>query len=186
LGLISSTSAFWLAGALASRRYSNAEVTISEQISPALSLRAGAGPSWTFGQEGAGTGYAAEASLADERGATRLALEWSHALEPSFVPGGLTTDLMALEVEQDWSAAWRGSASWGLSRLGGFNTATASARAATAAQFLAGGLSYTAGAWRLSLNSGWDRQDLYSLAGLAPLRRLQLSAGVSYSLPQPH
>ncbi|MGH9475598.1 MAG: hypothetical protein ACRD1C_04625 [Terriglobales bacterium] len=165
-------------------QYSSLAMQIRHQIGT-WSLHAGAGPSWTRNMAGIelnslhGQGYDTEAGLTKQFGTSESGILWQHNLQPSYVPGALATDVVALQYGTQWGRNWRGSLSAGYSRESQPQAITA-LRFNT--KFASASLSWQiTSAWLLQAGGSFHAQPLAFLGeGAGNLRQVEASVGIGF------
>ena len=176
----------WFTNPYQRLRFADALVSIQQQLGGSVTLQLGAGPSWTWVLRNAngatagnlpGQSYAANASLTKHQGHGQYGLTWQHADQMGLVPGGVTTDLLA--VQYQWqSGHWSAAVSAGRSSFAGAGGGSA----AQNSLYAAGQLSYQVGAecW-LRVSSSLNAQAVpLGFGTTGNLRRSQVSLGIVY------
>ncbi|HVA62668.1 MAG TPA: hypothetical protein VNF74_03000 [Terriglobales bacterium] len=172
-------------------RYSNVQASVQQKIGSVLSLQLGAGPAWnhTLTRAAAaaafhlpGTSYAANAILAAHSGRSQYGLSWQHGTQAGFTPGGLTTDVLALQYSLQWSPSWSAGLSVGQSRNAAASTTAAGGPTQDSGFASAQLLCRVASRWSLQANASYFTQAEPTARGATqPFRRLQASIGLSYT-----
>ncbi|HVA64389.1 MAG TPA: hypothetical protein VNF74_11740 [Terriglobales bacterium] len=171
-------------------RYDSLQVSLQQGIGSALSLQVGAGPAWSRTRSGAGaatfslpgTSYAANASLMAQWGHNQYGLSWQHSDQLGLTAGGLTTDMLALQVGLRLTQNWSGNLNVGQSR--GTTTTAAPGGAAQDSAFASTQMFYHMTLqWSLQASATYFTQAVPTGLGTSqPFRHLQASIGLSYVL----
>jgi hypothetical protein len=180
-----SESLMQFSGNAQSVRYSALQTGVQREFGSQVTLALSAGPSWSQTRGGGGAsavahlpalGYAANASLTVGQGQGQYGITWSHSLQMGLVPGGLATDVLALNYGlHGRGGAWSASASLGESRLAGsFGPGMQDSLFASSQLSLR-----LASAWSLTANGEFIGQNLPGVAG--QFRREVITLGLLFA-----
>lgn len=166
-------------------QYSTATVQLSQQVGASWTLRAGGGPSWTQNQNAIalpgrqGWGYNASAGLVKQFGRSESGVQWQHTLQASYVPGGLSSDLVALQYRTQWAQNWSSSVEAGYSRQFSPELDNGAARGTA---FVSGTVGWQmAPEWWLQAEGGFYAQPLSYLGqGPGTMRRVNAAVGIEF------
>ncbi len=179
----------WYGAAAPPMQYANLQASISQGLGGGMVLKLGAGPSWNhYSRPPAGVpagaqlpslGYAASASLlAGDATSGQYGITWDHAEQMGQVPGGVTTDSLAMQYAWQWGRNWSATTSIGENRFAG----VAGSPGGQESVFASGQLSWRiASAWSLRANATYSGERLpVSSVALANFRREQYSLGLQF------
>lgn len=177
--------------------YTNVEASLTQQLSSAVSVFVRGGPAWnhtsgTLTRPLPGQSYSAGAGIDLVQGQTHYGASWSHAETAGYVPGGITTDTLALDYGLSWGRSWSGSISLGRSLYRGFYGVTpAGGAGGEHSVYAAAQLSYRiATAWTMQAWGSYSTQTLpmYAETGVGgpavaisqPIARGRYGVGLFY------
>lgn len=176
--------------------YSNLQASITQQLGSVWSLQAGAGPAFTRVISTTATGYknthsyAANARLSRQLNGREYGLAWQHADQLGQIPGGLSTDMLALQLSQQWRQNWNAGLSLERSNYTSLlpGVGASPTEGTRAAWSVSGQAGYqNSNGWTVMANLSYLTQTIPVVTGQAGrFRRLQGGLGISYQIGGAH